>query len=350
VPVSYSRYSTAGAADRCETEWVFTRPSHVSDSDVIDVLRAGWGFDVSTAEYLPVGFGSHHWRAETSERMLFVTVDDLSARRQSADEPLRQVRHRLVAALSTAQALARAGLDFVVAPEPTVAGDVVYELTPSHVIAVYRNVDGQMRSYGNYDTHDERVEVLDRLIALHAAPHECRAAALMDNYAIANHDGLEEALRNLAVPWKTGPFADRTRHLLGQQTDRVIAVLDRYDHLVRRIQARPDQRVVTHGEPHPANTIVTDHGVVLIDWDTTLIAPPERDLWDLIGQDDAITDLYAQRTGTAIDHDAVELYRLMWDLNEIAIYVDQFRHAHVLSEDTETAFVNLLYYLDSSRF
>jgi Phosphotransferase enzyme family len=329
---------------------VFTRPSDVSDSDVIEALRAGWGFDVSTAEYLPVGFGSHHWRAETSEQTSFVTVDDLSARRQSADEPLGQVRHRLVAALSTAQALARAGLDFVVAPEPTVEGDVVYELTPSHVIALYRNVDGQKRGFSNYDTHDERVEVLDRLIALHAAPRECRAAALMDNYAIASRDGLEDALLNLAVPWTTGPFADRTRHLLGPQADRVIAVLARYDHLVRRIQARPDRRVVTHGEPHPGNTIVTDHGVVLIDWDTTLIAPPEPDLWDLIGQDDAIADLYAQRTGTAVDHDAVELYRLTWDLNEVAIYVDQFRHAHVTSEDTETAFVNLQHHLDPSRF
>ncbi|MPZ79263.1 MAG: phosphotransferase [Actinophytocola sp.] len=40
-----------------------------------------------------------------------------------------------------------------------------------------------------------------------------------------------------------------------------------------------------HGEPHRGNTITTPNGVVLIDWDTTLIAAPERDLWALVGED-----------------------------------------------------------------
>jgi hypothetical protein len=144
---------------------VFTRPTDVSDSDIVRALRDGWGFDASTVEYLPVGFGSHHWQAETTSRKLFVTVDDLAARRRAAAEPLSQVRDRLVAALSTAQ-----HLEFVVAPEQTVAGAVVHDLTTSQCVAVYPNVDGRERSFGTYDTHHERVEVLNLLAALHAAP------------------------------------------------------------------------------------------------------------------------------------------------------------------------------------
>ncbi len=34
--------------------------------------------------------------------------------------------------------------------------------------------------------------------------------------------------------------------------------------------------VLTHGEPHPGNTLMTNGGWVVVDWDTTLIA--ERDL------------------------------------------------------------------------
>jgi aminoglycoside phosphotransferase (APT) family kinase protein len=46
--------------------------------------------------------------------------------------------------------------------------------------------------------------------------------------------------------------------------------------------AGPD-RVITHGEPHPGNLMVTDRGPVLIGWDTVGLARPERDLWWVLG-------------------------------------------------------------------
>jgi spectinomycin phosphotransferase len=36
--------------------------------------------------------------------------------------------------------------------------------------------------------------------------------------------------------------------------------------------------VVTHGEPHRANVIRDGQELHLVDWDTTLLAPRERDL------------------------------------------------------------------------
>ncbi len=59
--------------------------------------------------------------------------------------------------------------------------------------------------------------------------------------------------------------------------------------------------MLTHGEPHRGNTIVTATGVVLVDWDTCLLAPPERDLWLLVGEEPGIRERYATRTGTTLD-------------------------------------------------
>jgi aminoglycoside phosphotransferase (APT) family kinase protein len=45
---------------------------------------------------------------------------------------------------------------------------------------------------------------------------------------------------------------------------------------------KPDRlsdEVLTHGEPHPGNLIQVGSRWMLVDWDTTLVAPPERDLW-----------------------------------------------------------------------
>ena len=58
-------------------------------------------------------------------------------------------------------------------------------------------------------------------------------------------------------------------------------LLRTYEDLARRVASREDRFVITHGEPHAANAITAPSGLVLVDWDTVLLAPPERDLWDM---------------------------------------------------------------------
>jgi len=103
--------------------------------------------------------------------------------------------------------------------------------------------------------------------------------------------------------------------------------------------------VITHGEPHAANVITTASGLVLVDWDTTLLAPPERDLWHLADQDRSLLPRYTAATGTQIDDQALTLYRLWWDLAEIAGYLTLFRSAHEHTADTRESWNNLKEYL-----
>ena len=110
-------------------------------------------------------------------------------------------------------------------------------------------------------------------------------------------------------------------------------LLDRYDHLVREARARPARAVLTHGEPHPGNTLLTAAGWVLIDWDTALAAPPEPDLWSLDPGDGTILDAYAGLTGVIPRPDLLSLYRLRWDIAEIAVDVGRFRRPHAGTAD-----------------
>ena len=63
-----------------------------------------------------------------------------------------------------------------------------------------------------------------------------------------------------------------------------------------------------------------------------------------------VADAYSARTGLAIQRDAIELYRLGWDLAEIAIYISDFRRTHTETNDTRTAWTNLQHFLDPSRW
>lgn len=176
-----------------------------------------------------------------------------------------------------------------------------------------------------------------------------RSVALYDDFVIPRRDELLEALDHLSGAWNAGPFGEPTRRLLVRHRDAIGAMLARYDRLVEAVAGAPERMVPTHGEPHRGNTLTIATGVLLIDWDTALFAPPERDLWSLALEDPSMLDEYAARTGRATDAAALELYRLAWDLAEICIYVDQFRQPHHETAHTALAWRNLAGYLDPER-
>ena len=111
--------------------------------------------------------------------------------------------------------------------------------------------------------------------------------------------------------------------------------LRRYDELVAGAQT--SRMVLTHGEPHPGNTMRTEQGWKLIDWDTVLVAPPERDLWSL----EPLHAEYAKATGVELVPDMLELYRVRWLLADIAVDVARFGRPHITGPDEDQSWILL---------
>ena len=329
---------------------MLTQPEDLPDDAVAEALASGWGLDVDDIGYAAVGFGSHHWTVVGAGNQWFVTADDLDARTQHADDTRGRVRQRLESALSIAAALRQRGCSFVVAPTPSRTGSILEDIDERFVVAVYPYVDGRTGSYGRYETRAERFAVLDRLVQTHAATDSVTSIAVADDFAIPSRDRLMTAMSATSSPWSTGPFAERARTLLGRHADRLSTVLSRYDELAEQVRLSGGGVVVTHGEPHRGNAIFTSDGASLVDWDTALLAPCERDLWSLIDEEPDVATYYSKRSGRALDNDALRLYRLWWDLCEVSLYVSQFRAPHVASADTETAWEGLQEHLDPRRW
>jgi aminoglycoside phosphotransferase (APT) family kinase protein len=186
--------------------------------------------------------------------------------------------------------------------------------------------------------------VLDLVAALHRAPEAATTAALADDFAIPGRPQLHAAFAAAEEPWLSGPFGEPARALVRRHRDAVDRALDRYDRLAEAVHRR-GRVVLTHGEPHRANTITTAAGPVLIDWETALLAPPERDLWAMAAEDPRTLEDHEARTGIAPDHDALALYALWWDLTEVCVYTAELRQPHRESEDTRLAWQGLQGYL-----
>lgn len=328
---------------------MFTRPDDLSDEQVASALTSGWGIVPDEIEHAAVGFGSHHWRATADGRKRFLSVDDLEVRRRSANETRREAGERLTAALVTAASLRNRGLDFVVAPERTIDASVLQVIDDTYVMAVYRHIEGQSWEFGSYDTFDQRAAVVERLARLHAHTEVTREVAVVDDFLVPSRDHLHETLDDPGH-WGPGPFAADARSLLIEHAQPLNVALQHYDSLVAQVRERRHSFVITHGEPHRANTIDTDDGLVLIDWDTALLAPAERDLWMLLADDPAIADHYTSLTGRPVDADAVETYSLWWDLCEISLYVADLGRPHTDTADVRTAWEQLQIHLDPTRW
>ncbi len=316
-------------------------PEGVSERELERALTRGWDIHPATMTYAPVGAGSYHWVVEDARgRRWFVNVDDLDDKgwlgptRRAAFAGLRM-------ALDTACAVRdQAGLGFVAAPVPAVNGETVAPVNSRYAVAVYPYILGVTGEFGQPLPARARADLVDKLAALHqVAPTSPVPVA---DTQLSLRDGLEAALGQLDRPWTGGPFSETTRLLLARGAGPIRDLLARFDRLATQLAAAPD-RVITHGEPHPANLMVTDSGPLLIDWDTVGLARPERDLWWVIGDpgDPAGTSdegrRYTEATGRAIDPDALSFYRIRWTLDDLADFTQQLRAGHADTEDARAA-------------
>jgi hypothetical protein len=314
-------------------------PAGLPEASLLAALERWWGIRAASVQYQPVGWGSHHWAVSgAAGSRWFVTADELENKRLSQAEPLTEGFRRLRAALSAATDLRDCGRTFVVAPVPARDGEPLARVGSQFGVAVYPFVDGQSFGWAEFSSPGHRMAVLDMVAATHTAPPAARRRAPADDFRVPHRDGLEAACQPGGDAHGQGPYARPAARLIQQHAAPIRRLLDRYDHLAAAACAQPSPAVLTHGEPHPGNTMLTADGWVLIDWDTALAAPPERDLWSLDPGDGSILDAYAGLTGVTPQSPMLDLYRLRWDIADIAIDVSRFRRPHTGSAEDDESF------------
>jgi spectinomycin phosphotransferase len=311
-------------------------PEGITERDVARALADGWGLAGWTLEYAPVGGGSYHWLAAggaPGDRR-FVTVDDLDDKGW-----LGRTRPAVLAGLRAAMDAAvtlrrQAGLGFVVAPEPASTGETVRPVGGRHAVAVFPFLTGTPGDWDEPLPAPERAELIAMLAALHGAdPGTVRLPRL--EAGLSWRGDLETALGELGRPWPGGPYAEPARELLAGAASLVRRQLETLDRWAAKLATA--EVVVTHGEPHPGNVVHSADGLLLIDWDTVALAPPERDLWSVVtGSGDEVRR-YTELTGRSVDSAGLEFYRLRWALDDLSCFVRDLRAPHRRTPGTEHA-------------
>jgi spectinomycin phosphotransferase len=305
-------------------------PETLSDPDLLVALAAHWEVQADSVRYVPKGAGSYHWMAAVGGHpRYFVTADDLDTKPWIGDQ--RQLTFEgLRAAYQTAWALERhPGLSLVVGPVRASDGSVTVRLSDQYAVTVFPFVEGVAGHWGGQVSRSGRAELLRQLAGLHQVTGRLAIPVGRRPLDLPERPSLTAALHALDRPWQGGPLAERARNALADHAGAVIGWLAELDGLARSLQEAETERiVVTHGEPHPGNLIMTGQGLRLIDWDTVALALPERDLWMLDdGSADALAP-YVEVTGRTVNETAVSFFKLAWTLSDIASFADMFRSPH----------------------
>jgi spectinomycin phosphotransferase len=326
---------------------VRTEPDDLHRADLAAALAAGWGLTDARLEYVPEGGGSHHWYCQADSERRFVSVDDLTATFHAATD-----EDTAFAALERAYGVAGAlrddgGLDFVVAQIPDRDGRRLRRLGGRYAVRVEPEIEGTPGVFGRYERADRR-KVAALVGRLHAATaHVPADLPGIADLRIPSRAELEAALADAGRPWSSGPFAEPSRALLAARADELAERLAAHDAMAARILETRPAWVVTHGEPHGGNVIRDPTGRMhLVDWDTALLAPRERDLQMVLDDDLTGWDEYRAAAGPVqLDVDALGLYRRLWALADIASFTATLRRPHADTTDMRHAYEALVHYL-----
>jgi hypothetical protein len=315
---------------------VLTPPTGLSEGDLARVVERAWSVTVASLDYRPVGFGSHHWVTTDSRgNRHFLTVDELASASRIGEE-ISVHGLQLCPALAAAIDLRAFGCSFVVAPIAT-KDDGPLARFDGYAVTLYPLIEGESFPFEESFGQGDRDQVLELIIQLHRVPIDAIRSPATDRFVIPWLEQLDHSWHHDDQSRSKGPYAAIASQLLIDNEAGIKGLIARYRTLVARYLSDPGPVVVTHGEVHPGNVMMTSKGWMIIDWDTAMLAPPERDLWRLAQGGGSVFRAYAEATGMTPRQWLMDLYGLRWDVAEIASFAAEFRKPHEDTEDSRKA-------------
>ena len=224
----------------------------------------------------------------------------------------------------------------MICPVPATDGAPAVRIASRYSLAVFPFLDGVPGRWGEPIGDDDRSRLLHMLAELHGVEPVSLGRVATTPIELLWRAELEEILADVNRPWTAGPHSAEARQALAAHLADIRGWVARWEALASGVASGAAPSVVTHGEPHPGNLIRASDRLLLIDWDTVGLAPPERDLWMLDDGSPGRFAAYTAATGHPVDPAAIAVFRLTWTLADISGGAAMFRAEHTTDPETES--------------
>jgi spectinomycin phosphotransferase len=296
------------------------KPPDVPDAQLMACLEAAYGLSITEIAFLPLG-------ADVDTAVYRVAAADttpyfLKLRRGRFPEATVTILHWL----------AEASMRHLIAPLATpTTGALWTQLAPFTVI-LYPFVTGRS-GWEVALSQPQWIEFGVGLQALHTAsvPSELLRTIPHETYTPVWRDRVTAFLCQGADPISDEPVAAHLARVLQAQHATIHHLVARAEQLARLLIHQPLARCLCHGDLHAGNLLIdTTNRLYLVDWDTLVMAPKERDLMGIGGgiggrwnRDHEVGWFYQGYGQADINLTALTYYRYERIVQDIAVTCEQ---------------------------
>jgi len=313
----------------------------IQDERIVTCLQTEFGLGVTQIQFLPLGYDldTAVYRAAAQDGSLYF----VKLRRGKLDG----------ASIEIPRYLFSLGLKQAIPPYESLREKLWADLEPYHLV-LYPWIDGQNGYEARIEAH-HWVELGHVLRWFHAVkfPDEITGEICRERFSTTWRDMLKILLERVGAGTFREPIAAETAALMFDKKDVTLDLVYRAEKLAEKLKADPPDFILCHGDLHVGNLLVDREGsLYLVDWDTLVFAPKERDLmvagsglggsWFSPQQEEAY--FYRGYGDTEINHIALAYYRYARIIEDIAIFCQQLAFSDEGGDDRPQS----LHYLKSN--
>ena len=295
-------------------------PPQLKDQKVIDCLRDEYGLIVKTIAFLPLGadLNTAVYRVVTNdETVYFVKL------RKAEFNP---------ACVAVPNLLGELGVKQVISSIKTKAKQSWADLPPFKLI-LYPFVEGQ-HAYERNLSPQQWAEFGATLKKLHEAdiPAAIKSHIPRDDFSPEWSDRLKRFLKQIEKETFNDSVAVELADFLRSKNNALLELLAQTERCRKKLLERLPEFVLCHADIHGWNLLIDkNNALYMVDWDTLIFAPKERDLMFIGGgfgdsgySPQQEETLFYQGYGREdVNQTAIAYYRSARIIEDIAIYCEQ---------------------------
>jgi len=293
----------------------------LKDEEIITCLRDEYGLSVGKISFLPLGadLNTAVYRAITNDGTAYF----VKLRRGDFNE----------ASVAIPNFLSDLGIKQIIPSLTTQTGQLWANLNPFKVI-LYPFVEGH-DGFDKKLSDQQWVEFGKALKRFHTVgiPSTMISNIQRENFSPRWRDTVRVFLERIEKETFSEDVAIELATFLKSKEDETLELVKRAERLAQMLQEQPPEFILCHADIHGWNLLIDTAGALyMVDWDTLIFAPKERDLMFIGGglgdsgympQEEEI--MFYQGYGqTNINEIAIAYYRYERIIEDIAIYCEQF--------------------------
>jgi spectinomycin phosphotransferase len=305
------------------------------DEKIINCLRDEYGLSVEKISFLPLGadLNTAVYRVATNDE----TVYFLKVRRGEFIE----------ATVAVPKYLSDLGIKQIIPPLTTRTGHLWANLAPFKVM-LYPYVEGHNGFERNL-SDQQWIEFGAALKRFHAAdiPSAITSSIQREKFSAQWRDTVKLFLKRIQEETFYEPVAVEMAAFLKIKADETLELVIRAERFAQMLKEQLPGFILCHADIHAWNLLIDDHDAFyMVDWDTIIFAPKERDLMFIGGglggnghtPQEEETLFYRGYGQTQIDPVALAYYRYERIIQDIAVECEQIFLANGGGKDREQAF------------